>query len=68
MARCALDPRTMQSKKYRITPAEHKKNIAVIGGGIGGMESALVCAQRGHTVTLYEKTPSPSRGRNTAPI
>lgn len=56
MARCALDPRTMQSKKYRITPAEHKKNIAVIGGGIGGMESALVCAQRGHTVTLYEKT------------
>ena len=56
MARCALDPRTMQSKKYRITPAEHNKNIAVIGGGIGGMESALVCAQRGHTVTLYEKT------------
>ncbi len=56
MARCALDPRTMQSKKYRITPAAVKKNIAVIGGGIGGMESALVCAQRGHTVTLYEKS------------
>lgn len=56
MARCALNPRTMQSKKYRITPAEHKKKIAVIGGGIGGMESALVCAQRGHSVTLYEKT------------
>ena len=56
MARCALDPRTMQTKKYRITPAEKKKKIAVIGGGIGGMESALVCAQRGHTVTLYEKT------------
>lgn len=56
MARCALDPRTMQTKKYRITPADRKKNIAVIGGGIGGMESALVCAQRGHTVTLYEKT------------
>ena len=55
MARCALDPRTMQSKKYRITPAEHKKNIAVIGGGIGGMESARVCAQRGHTGTRYEK-------------
>lgn len=56
MARCALDPRTMQTKKYRITPADRKKNIAVIGGGIGGMESALVCAQRGHTVTLYEKS------------
>ena len=56
MSRCALNPRTMQSKKYRITPAQQKKKIAVIGGGIGGMESALVCAQRGHTVTLYEKT------------
>ena len=56
MARCALDPRTMQSQKYHITPAEQKKTIAVIGGGIGGMESALVCARRGHTVTLYEKS------------
>lgn len=56
MARCAINPPTMQSQKYKITPAERKKNIAVIGGGIGGMESALVCAQRGHTVTIYEKS------------
>lgn len=56
MARCALEPRTMQSRKYRITPAAKSKRVAVIGGGIGGMESALVCAQRGHQVTLYEKT------------
>ena len=56
LARCALNPRTMQSKKYRIIPAKKKKHIAVIGGGIGGMEAALVCAKRGHTVTLYEKT------------
>ena len=56
MARCALEPRTMQSRKYRITPAAKTKRVAVIGGGIGGMESALVCAQRGHQVTLYEKT------------
>jgi 2-enoate reductase len=46
----------MQSKKYRIIPAKKKKHIAVIGGGIGGMEAAIVCAKRGHTVTLYEKT------------
>ena len=56
LARCALDPRTMQSGKYRLTPAKKKKKIAVIGGGIGGMEAALVCAKRGHTVTLYEQT------------
>ena len=46
----------MQSKKYYIEPAKKSKNIAVIGGGIGGMEAAIVCAKRGHKVTLYEKT------------
>ena len=56
LSRCALNPKTMQSKKYKIEPAKKKKNIAVIGGGIGGMEAAIVCAQRGHTVTLYEKS------------
>jgi 2-enoate reductase len=56
LARCALNPETMQSKKYNIKPTKKAKNIAVIGGGIGGMEAAIVCAKRGHTVTLYEKT------------
>ena len=56
LARCALNPRTMQSKKYHLEPAKKIKNIAVIGGGIGGMEAALVLAQRGHKVTLYEKS------------
>ena len=27
-----------------------------IGGGVGGMEAAILCAKRGHKVTLYEKT------------
>ena len=56
LARCALNAETMQTKKHYIKPARKSKTIAVIGGGIGGMESALVCAKRGHKVTLYEKT------------
>ena len=56
LARCALNPETMQSKKYRIEPAKKAKKIAIIGGGIGGMEAAILCAKRGHVVTLYEKT------------
>ena len=56
IARCALDPTVMQSEKYKIEPAKVKKNIAVVGGGIGGMEAALVLAKRGHNVTLYEKS------------
>ena len=56
IARCALDPTVMQSNKYKLTPAKKQKNISVIGGGIGGMEAAMVCAKRGHKVTLYEKS------------
>ena len=55
LARCAINAETMQSKKHYIAPAKKQKHIAIIGGGIGGMEAALVCAKRGHTVTLYEK-------------
>ncbi len=56
LSRCAINPKTMQSKKYNIKPAKKSKKIAVIGGGIGGMEAAMVCAQRGHKVDLYEKS------------
>ena len=56
LARCALNPITMQSKKYYIEPAKKAKSIAVIGGGIGGMEAAILCAKRGHNVTLFEKS------------
>ena len=56
LARCALNPETMQSKKYNIKPAKKQKKIAIVGGGIGGMEAAIVCAKRGHKVDLYEKS------------
>ena len=56
LARCALNPETMQSKKYNIKLAKKSKHVAVIGGGIGGMEAAIVLAKRGHRVTLYEKS------------
>ena len=56
LARCALNPPTMQSGKYKLVPARKSKRVAVIGGGIGGMEAALVCAKRGHKVTIYEKS------------
>lgn len=58
MARCAINPQTMQSKKYKIQPAPKTKSVAVVGGGVAGMEAAIVCARRGHQVTLYEK-PAP---------
>ena len=56
LARCALNPTTMQHNKYKIVPAKKPKKVAIIGGGVGGMESALVLKQRGHIPTIFEKT------------
>lgn len=53
---CALNPRCGMENHYNITPAETAKKIAVVGGGIAGMEAARVAALRGHAVDLYEKT------------
>jgi len=32
--------------------------VVVVGGGVAGMEAAVVAADRGHNVTLYDKTES----------
>ena len=56
LARCALNPTTMQHNKYKIVPTRHPKKVAIIGGGLGGMECALVLKQRGHTPVIFEKT------------
>ena len=56
LARCALNPTTMQHNKYKIVPTRSPKKVAIIGGGIGGMECALVLKQRGHIPTLFEKS------------
>lgn len=56
MARCALNPTTMDGGKYDIKPAKQQKTVAVIGGGVGGMEVARIATLRGHKVTIYEKT------------
>ena len=56
LARCALTPPTMQHNRYKIVPTAKPKKVAIIGGGIGGMESALVLKQRGHTPVIFEKT------------
>lgn len=56
MARCALTPSTMQHNKYKIIPAAKPKKVAIIGGGVGGMECALLLKQRGHVPVIYEKS------------
>ncbi len=56
MGQCALNPVTMNEEAMALKPAETPKKVAVIGGGIGGMEAARLLKMRGHEVTLYEKS------------
>jgi pyruvate/2-oxoglutarate dehydrogenase complex dihydrolipoamide dehydrogenase (E3) component len=42
--------------EYKLEPAVKKKKVMVIGGGPAGMEAACTLAERGHDVTLYEKS------------
>jgi NADPH-dependent 2,4-dienoyl-CoA reductase/sulfur reductase-like enzyme len=55
---CTVNPK-FGAPAYKLTnihaPLE-KKKVAVIGGGPGGMKAAIVAAERGHKVTLYEKS------------
>ena len=52
---CAFNPFSGHETERRIVPADKTKTVAVVGGGLAGLEAAWVLAARGHRVTLFEK-------------
>jgi 2-enoate reductase len=56
LSRCAVNPETMQHGKHHIRPTTTPRRVAVVGGGIGGMEAARVLALRGHWPVVYERS------------
>lgn len=54
---CALNPEAGREfeTKWETRTARFKKKVLIAGGGPGGMQAALTCAERGHSVILCEK-------------
>jgi thioredoxin reductase len=58
-AACSVNPKMgLASSVAAIEPPTRSKKVAVIGGGPAGMKAAIVAAERGHKVTIYEKSDS----------
>jgi len=53
---CAINPFCTHEHEYFLTEPKTKRKILIIGGGPGGMNTAKLAAQQGHTVELWEKT------------
>jgi len=53
---CLCNPKAGYECDGACTIAETPKQVMVIGGGAAGMNAAIAASERGHEVTIYEKT------------
>jgi 2,4-dienoyl-CoA reductase-like NADH-dependent reductase (Old Yellow Enzyme family)/thioredoxin reductase len=54
-AGCMLNPLVGRETEYLPRLARQKRKVLIAGGGVAGMEAAIVSAKRGHDVQLFEK-------------
>jgi 2,4-dienoyl-CoA reductase (NADPH2) len=53
---CMINYTTGRENELVKQPAPSPKRVLVIGGGVAGMEFAINAAERGHKITLWEKS------------
>ena len=52
---CLVNPRACHETELRYEPTDTPKRVAIVGAGAAGVMTAVIAAERGHSVTLFEK-------------
>ncbi len=55
-AACSVNPVLGKEYLSPIIPTNKPKNVLIIGGGMAGMQAAILAEEKGHRVTLLEKS------------
>ena len=56
LSSCLVNPRACFETELVVAPASDTKEIAVVGAGPAGLSAALTASERGHKVTIFDRS------------